>query len=77
MGMFITEVLAQHAMDRPDASAIEYEGNRWTYRELLNNAQKIAGYMQQQGYKKETSLRNLCLIRTCLWLFIMGYSLQD
>lgn len=52
MGMFITEVLAQHAMDRPDAWAIEFEGNRWTYRELLNNSQKIAGYMQQQGYKK-------------------------
>lgn len=52
MGMFITEVLAQHAMDKPHASAIEFEGNRWTYQELLNNAQKIAGYLQQQGYKK-------------------------
>lgn len=50
--MFITNVLAQHAMSKPDSLASVFEGNKWTYRELYYNAKQIAGYLQQQGYKK-------------------------
>lgn len=50
--MFITNVLAQHAMNKPNAQAIVFEGNIWTYSELYENAKKIAGYLQKQGYKK-------------------------
>lgn len=50
--MFITNVLAQHAMNTPDAQAIVFEENVWTYRELYHNAKQIAEYLQQRGYKK-------------------------
>ncbi|PYF05858.1 class I adenylate-forming enzyme family protein [Ureibacillus chungkukjangi] len=50
--MFILNVLKQHATRTPDALAIAFEDNEWSYRELYNNAQKIAAYLQQQGYQK-------------------------
>ena len=50
--MFILDVLKQHATSTPDALAIAFEGNEWSYRELYNNAQKIAAYLQQQGFQK-------------------------
>lgn len=50
--MFITNVLTQHATSNPEATAIVFEGKQWTYSELYNNAKKIAGYLQQQGYEK-------------------------
>lgn len=52
MTMFISNVLKQHATSTPDALAIVFEETEWTYRELYKNAQKIAGYLQQQGYQK-------------------------
>lgn len=50
--MFILNVLKQHATSTPDTLAIAFEENEWTYSELYRNAQKIAGYLQQQGYQK-------------------------
>ncbi len=50
--MFITSVLAKHAKNRPNAQAIVFEGEKWTYSELYENAKKIAAYLQQRGYKK-------------------------
>ena len=50
--MFITNVLTQHALDRPEETAIVFENNEWTYRELYNNARKVACYLQSRGYKK-------------------------
>lgn len=50
--MFMTNVLTQHALDRPEETAIIFEGNEWSYRELYNQARKIAGYLQSRGYQK-------------------------
>lgn len=50
--MSILNVLKQHAIHTPNAPAIIFEGNEWSYSELYKNAQKIAGYLQQQGYQK-------------------------
>ena len=50
--MFMTNVLTQHALDRPEETAIIFEGNEWSYRELYSQATKIAGYLQNRGYKK-------------------------
>ena len=50
--MFMTNVLTQHALDRPEETAIIFEGNEWTYRDLYHNAKKIAGYLQSRGYRK-------------------------
>jgi len=50
--MSILNVLKQHASNTPNAPAIVFEGNEWSYSELYKNAQKIAGYLQQQGYQK-------------------------
>ncbi|HWK22117.1 MAG TPA: long-chain fatty acid--CoA ligase [Ureibacillus sp.] len=47
----ILNVLEQHAKNTPNAPAICFEGNEWTYSELYRNAQKIAAYLQQQGYQ--------------------------
>ncbi|TSI10658.1 long-chain fatty acid--CoA ligase [Lysinibacillus sp. BW-2-10] len=52
MFMFVTDVLRQHAMSNPDSLAIQFEENRWTYSELYKNAQKVASYLHQQGYKQ-------------------------
>ncbi|MEL4026241.1 long-chain fatty acid--CoA ligase [Lysinibacillus endophyticus] len=50
--MFITNVLRQHAMSNPDSPAVQFEEQCWTYSELYKNAQKIASYLLQQGYKE-------------------------
>lgn len=50
--MFITNVLTQHVFDRPEETAIVFENNEWTYRDLYNHARKIACYLQSRGYKK-------------------------
>ena len=50
--MFITNVLTQHALSRPNELAIVFENSQWTYRELYNHAKKIANYLTRQGYKK-------------------------
>ncbi len=50
--MFMTNVLTQHALDRPEETAIIFEGNEWSYRELYHHAKKIAGYLQSHGYQK-------------------------
>ena len=50
--MFILNVLKQHAINTPNALAISFGENEWTYHELYNKAQKVAGYLQQQGYQK-------------------------
>ncbi|MGM9950934.1 MAG: class I adenylate-forming enzyme family protein, partial [Lysinibacillus sp.] len=50
--MFMTNVLTQHALDRPEETAIIFEDNEWTYRDLYHNAKKIAGYLQGRGYRK-------------------------
>lgn len=50
--MFITNVLTQHALSRPNEIAIVFEDRQWTYRELYNNAKKIANYLTRRGYKK-------------------------
>ena len=50
--MFITNILTQHAFDRPEETAIVFEDNEWTYRDLYNHARKIACYLQSRGYKK-------------------------
>ena len=50
--MFITNVLTQHALQRPNDSAIVFENGEWTYRELYNYARKIACYLQRKGYQK-------------------------
>lgn len=50
--MFMTNVLTQHALDRPEETAIIFEGNEWSYRELYSQATKIAGYLQNRGYQK-------------------------
>ncbi|MDN4495065.1 class I adenylate-forming enzyme family protein [Ureibacillus aquaedulcis] len=52
MTMFILNVLEQHATNTPDALAVAFEENEWTYKDLYENAQKIAGYLQQEGYQK-------------------------
>jgi len=50
--MSILSVLKQHSIDTPNTPAIHFEGNEWSYRELYQNAQKIAAYLQQRGYQK-------------------------
>ncbi len=50
--MFITNVLAEHASTKPDATAVVFEGKKWSYRELLQHSEKIAAYLLEKGYKK-------------------------
>ena len=50
--MFITNVLTQHALETPEQTAIIFENTEWTYRELYDNAKKIANYLLQNGYQK-------------------------
>ena len=50
--MFMTTVLTEHATNMPDQPAIIFEHNEWTYKELYENARKIAHFIQQQGYQK-------------------------
>lgn len=50
--MFITNVLAQHALNRPEETAVVFENTEWTYRELYYYANKIACYLHRRGYEK-------------------------
>lgn len=50
--MFVTNVLAQHALSRPEDTAIVFKNSEWTYGELYDHARKIASYIQSRGYKK-------------------------
>lgn len=50
--MFITNVFAEHASTKPEATAVVFEGNVWSYRDLYRNAEKVAGYLLEKGYKK-------------------------
>ena len=50
--MFMTTVLTEHATNTPDQPAIIFEHNEWTYKELYENARKIAHFIQEQGYQK-------------------------
>ncbi|WP_332646144.1 class I adenylate-forming enzyme family protein [Lysinibacillus sp. 54212] len=50
--MFMTNILAQHAQNQPDDTAIVFENGQWTYRELYENALKIASYIRSRGYEK-------------------------
>lgn len=49
---FIMDVLKSHAVQTPQATALVFEGNETSYDSLYTNVQKIAGYLQQKGYKK-------------------------
>jgi long-chain acyl-CoA synthetase len=50
--MFITNVLAEHAITKPDATAVVFEDRVWSYRELLQHSEKIAAFLLEKGYKK-------------------------
>lgn len=50
--MFITNVLAQHAKNQPNELAIVFEGNKWTYSELYENAKKLLGTCKNRAIKK-------------------------
>lgn len=58
--MFILNVLKQHATRTPDALAIAFEDNEWSYRELYNNAQKLQRTYSNRAIKKGILLLNLC-----------------
>ena len=49
---FVTEMLKNHAIKTPQAPALVFEGHETSYDALYLNVQKIAGYLQQKGYKK-------------------------
>lgn len=50
--MFITNVLAEHALKTPDATAVVFEGNEWSYNDLYQYSKKVAAYLLEKGYKK-------------------------
>lgn len=49
---FVTDFLKSHAEKTPQATALVFEGHETSYDSLYTNVQKIAGYLQQKGYKK-------------------------
>lgn len=50
--MFITNVLADHARMRSNATAVVFENREWSYGELYHHSEKIAAYLLERGYKK-------------------------
>ena len=45
----LTTFLRYHADRRPDAEAIRYDGARITYRDLLDRAVRLAGWLRREG----------------------------
>ena len=45
----LTAFLRYHADRRPDATAIRYGDDRISYRDLLDRALRLAGWLQGQG----------------------------
>ncbi|WP_347177930.1 AMP-binding protein [Sporosarcina thermotolerans] len=50
--MFIVDVLLKHAKETPDKVYTSFNGREWTYGEFVGKAEKIAAYLQRQGYEK-------------------------
>ncbi|MGN7387249.1 class I adenylate-forming enzyme family protein [Sporosarcina sp. SAFN-015] len=50
--MFMTEVLGEYAKSQPDKIFTVYNGREWTYSEFYENAKKVAGHFQAEGYEK-------------------------
>ncbi|MBJ8050289.1 amino acid adenylation domain-containing protein, partial [Bacillus cereus group sp. N18] len=61
--LVIQDLLEEQVNKNPDAIAIVYEGQVWSYRELHEQANQLAHYLQKQGVKSE-SLVGLCVERS-------------
>ncbi|QRN99307.1 amino acid adenylation domain-containing protein [Archangium violaceum] len=66
----IHELIAEHARSTPDAQALEYEGQRLTYRELDQRANQLAHHLRGLGVGPEVRV-GLCLDRTHEWVVAM------
>ncbi|BAY50183.1 amino acid adenylation (plasmid) [Scytonema sp. HK-05] len=66
----IHELFAQQAELTPDAVAVEYAGQKLTYRELNSRANQLAHYLQSLGVKPEV-LVGICLERSLEMLVAM------
>ena len=49
MGGTVFEVVAAHAAKRPDAPALSGAGLSWTYREMVDAAERLAGGLAARG----------------------------
>lgn len=48
----ILEKLQQFAQETPDATALVFKGEKWSYAQMLAGAQKIASYLAERGFGK-------------------------
>ena len=51
--MTVLQVLLEQAQATPNAEAIIFENEVWTYKELVDKAQKIAQFLVEKGFEKD------------------------
>ena len=51
--MTVLQALLEQAQATPNAEAIIFENEVWTYKELVDKAQKIAQFLVEKGFEKD------------------------
>jgi amino acid adenylation domain-containing protein len=59
----VAELFERQAEERPEAEAVVYEGERWSYGELNGRANQLAHYLRQLGVGPEVRV-GICLERS-------------
>lgn len=59
--MTVLQALVDQALETPNATAIQFENEVWTYDELLDNSRKIAGYLIEKGFQKNDIVAEFAL----------------
>ncbi|ASS75247.1 hypothetical protein CIG75_09800 [Tumebacillus algifaecis] len=62
-GMCVHQLFEQQAEQKPDATAIVFAGNRWTYLEVNEQANRLAHHLRRRGVGRET-LVGICVERS-------------
>ena len=59
----VHEMFEEQVERTPEAVAVEYEGQRWNYRELNERANQLAHYLQELGVGPEVRV-GICVERS-------------
>ncbi|WP_339173696.1 long-chain fatty acid--CoA ligase [Solibacillus sp. FSL R5-0691] len=59
--MTVLQALVDQALKTPNATAIQFENEVWSYEELLSNSRKIAGYLIDKGFQKDDIVAEFAL----------------
>lgn len=73
--MTVLQALLEQAQATPNAEAIVFENEIWTYQELVDKAQKIAQFLVEKGYKKDEIVAQFTLNSNAFMAIYYGVQL--